>query len=64
MDFDYSYTKDCNIVLYFNKVGSYRLLKSLTDSLLPRIYGKNNITDTESAVSLLNELGFKVKFYG
>ena len=64
MDFDYSDNKDCNIVLYFSKVGSYRLLKSLTDSLLPRIYGKHNITDTESAVSLLNELGFKVKFYG
>ena len=64
MDFDYSDTKDCNIVLYFSKVGSYRLLKSLTDSLLPRIYAKHNITDTESAVSLLNELGFKVKFYG
>lgn len=64
IDFDCSDTKDCNIVLYFSKVGSYHLLKSLTDSLLPRIYGKHNITDTESAVSLLNELGFKVKFYG
>ena len=64
LDFDYSVTKDCNIVLYFSKVGSYHLLKSLTDSLLPRICGKHNITDTESAVSLLNELGFKVKFYG
>ena len=64
LDFDYSDTKDCNIVLYFSKVGSYRLLKSLTDSLLTRICGKHNITDTESAVSLLNELGFKVKFYG
>ena len=64
LNFDYSYTKDCNIVLYFSKVGSYHLLKSLTDSLLPRIRGKHNITDTESAVSLLDELGFKVKFYG
>lgn len=64
LDFDYSDTKDCNIVLYFSKVGSYPLLKSLTDSLLSRICGKHNITDTESAISLLNELGFKVKFYG
>lgn len=64
MDFDFSDVEDCNIVLYLSKVGSYHLLKSLTDSLLPRICGKHNITDTESAVNLLNELGFKVKFYG
>lgn len=64
MDFDFSGVEDCNIVLYFSKVGSYRLLKSLTDSLLPRIYGKHTITDMESAADLLNALGFKVKFYG
>lgn len=56
-EMDYS-----SLVLYFSKVGSLHLMKSLISSL--KLQSKPDIKDIDSAVSFLIGLGFKVSLYG
>ena len=62
IEFDIKELDYSSLVLYFSKVGSLRLMKSLISSL--NLQSKPDIKDIDSAVSFLIGLGFKVSLWG